>query len=80
MAYQGRKQNVANFFGAQVDKTLTQTLDSCVFHLRFTIVQKQVESLNKVVISDFFSESLGKVGKIAGKTEAHFPGLIFSCA
>ena len=67
------QNDVADFFGGEVLKTLAQAGNGCVLDLRLVVVEEQVEGLDKIVVCDISAESLSKLGKVAGKREAHLP-------
>ncbi len=72
------QNDVANLFSAQVLETLAKGGDSGILDLRLVIVEEKVEGLDEVVVCDFKSESLSKLGEVTSETKAHFPGLVLS--
>jgi len=46
--------------------------------LGLLIVKKEAESLDQVIVSDFFSECLSKLSEVPCKAQAYLPGLVFT--
>lgn len=67
------QNDIANLLSAEILETLAKTGDGGILDLRLIVVEKQVEGLDQVVVSNFKSKSLSKFGEVASETQTHLP-------
>ena len=72
------EHQVADFLSGEVLQAVRDVQDSGMLHLSLIIIQKESESLNKVVISDLFSERVSKSSEVLGKGKSNLPGFVLS--
>ena len=49
-----------------------------MFHLSLIVVEEEGESLNEVVVSDFFTERVGEGGEVLGESKSYLPGFVLT--
>jgi len=72
------EHQVTNFLCGKILQAIRDVQDSGMLHLSFIIIQKKGESLNKVIVSDLFSERVSESSKVFGKSKSNLPGFVLS--